>query len=272
MELLRTQIVHFQREILAFFEKYGRDLPWRHTTDPYRILVSEMMLQQTQVPRVIEKYNQFVTKFPNFSNLAQAPIHHVLAEWQGLGYNRRALYLKRCAEIVIQQYGSQLPTDPAILHTLPGIGMATAASICAFAFNLPVVFIETNIRRVYIHHFFANREQVADAEILPLVEASLYKQNPRKWYSALMDYGTSLAEQVPNPNRQSKHYTKQSQFAGSVRQMRGRIMRSLLRYGNVTKSDLEQLLQFDSRIEETLTQLEKEGFIAVDNEVYRVRS
>ncbi|MEK7079017.1 MAG: A/G-specific adenine glycosylase, partial [Patescibacteria group bacterium] len=131
-----------------------RDFPWRNTTDPYHILVSEVMLQQTQVARVMVKFPIFIDQFSNFKELATASTKDILQVWQGMGYNRRALYLKKIAEIVITQYKGKLPDDPAILDTFPGIGEATAASIVAFAFNKPLVFIETNIRRVFIHLFF----------------------------------------------------------------------------------------------------------------------
>ena len=143
----------FRKMVLTYYADHGRDLAWRTTTDPYRILVSEIMLQQTQVERVTVKYPAFIAAFPDFPSLAGAPLSDVLAVWQGMGYNRRAISLQKCARRVVEEYDTSLPQDPEVLETFPGIGRATAASICAFAFNMPVIFIETNIRRVFIHFF-----------------------------------------------------------------------------------------------------------------------
>ena len=203
-------------------------MPWRETVDPYRILVSEIMLQQTQVGRVEEKYPQFIRAFPNFKALDRAQLAKVYGVWQGMGYNRRALALKKIANIVVNDYNCALPQTHEELCALPGIGKATASSIMAFAFNLPAVFVETNIRTVFIHFFFKKRKQVADEEILPLVEQSLYKKNPRVWYWALMDYGTMLKKSGEDKNIRSKHYKKQSRFEGSRRQIRGKILKILL--------------------------------------------
>ena len=171
-------IPEFQRIVLSHYEKSGRRMPWRDTPDPYPVLVSEIMLQQTQVERVIVKFPAFVSAFPDFPSLAAAPLPDVLSAWQGLGYNRRALALRACAEIVVSRYRGALPADPGILSGFPGIGHATASSICAFAFNMPVVFIETNIRRVFIHFFFPGACKVSDSEILPLVEQALLPGEP----------------------------------------------------------------------------------------------
>ncbi|MDD2473486.1 MAG: A/G-specific adenine glycosylase, partial [Methanoculleus sp.] len=160
----------FQDLILSHYRAHGRDLPWRQTTDPYRILVSEIMLQQTQVERVAVKYPEFIEQFPNFESLARAPKSEVLRVWQGMGYNRRAIALQKAAERVVEENGGRLPADVEALAALPGIGKATASAIVAYAFNMPVVYIETNIRRIFIHFFFQGREGVRDDAILPLVE------------------------------------------------------------------------------------------------------
>lgn len=203
-------------------------MPWRETQDPYRILVSEIMLQQTQVARVVEKYPRFIKAFPNFKALDKAQLAKVYGLWQGMGYNRRALALKKTAHIIVNDYNGALPQTNEELCALPGIGKATASSIMAFAFNLPAVFVETNIRTVFIHFFFKNGKKVADEEILPLVEMCLYKKNPRVWYWALMDYGTMLKKIGEDKNTRSKHYKKQSRFEGSRRQKRGKILKILL--------------------------------------------
>jgi A/G-specific adenine glycosylase len=182
----------FRRLICDHFRRHGRDLAWRRTRDPYRIFVSEIMLQQTQVPRVEARYPEFIAAFPDFGSLAAAPLRDVLAVWQGMGYNRRARALKESAERVVREFGGRLPEDESVLATFPGIGPATAASIAAFAFNHPVVFIETNIRRVFIHCFFADAEGVRDRDIIALVQRTLLPDHSREWYWALMDYGSMI--------------------------------------------------------------------------------
>jgi A/G-specific adenine glycosylase len=255
-------IAKFQRAVLRYYRDHGRDLAWRKTTDPYRILVSEIMLQQTQVERVSAKFPAFVSMFPDFTSLAEAPLPEVLLAWQGMGYNRRAVSLQRSARRVIEEFGGILPQDPEVLATFPGIGRATAASICAFAFNMPVVFIETNIRRVFIHYFFGDAETVDDAQILPLVKKALYQESPRTWYNALMDLGTDLKTAVGNPNRRSRHYTKQAAFEGSDRKIRGSILRILLAQKRLTRKEvIRQFTEEESRIIRILNDLEKEGFI-----------
>ncbi|MGA2162345.1 MAG: A/G-specific adenine glycosylase [Methanoregula sp.] len=256
-------ITEFQMRILTFYERHGRhDMLWRHTDDPYRILVSEIMLQQTQVERVAVKYLEFIAAFPDFAALARAPQCDVIAVWQGMGYNRRAIALKKCAEKIVNDYGGMVPRDPEVLAIFPGIGPATASSICAFAFNLPVVFIETNIRRVFIHFFFPDAETVTDKEVLPLVERALDRENPRVWYWALMDLGAELKKSVPNPNRKSTAYTKQAPFEGSDRRIRGMILKMLVGQHQLSEKKILELVNEDpERVRRILTGLEKERFL-----------
>lgn len=265
-DTIRSGIPAFQQMALSYYEQHGRDMAWRNTTDPYRILVSEIMLQQTQVERVAVKYPEFIRAFPDFAALASAPLENVLAAWQGLGYNRRAIAVQKCAVRVMSEYHGLLPADVETLATFPGIGRATAASIAAFAFNMPVVFIETNIRRVFIHFFFAGATRVSDAEILPLVEKALYRNNPRIWYWALMDLGSTLKKKIPNPNRRSLHYTRQSPFHGSDRKIRGIIIRMLLAEPGIPEKKFPGIMREDpARITKILSALESEGFIMRDN-------
>jgi A/G-specific adenine glycosylase len=231
-------LAEFTRLVRGYYQQGRRPMPWRDLITPYRVVVSEVMLQQTRVSRVLEKYPAFIRQFPDFSVLSRASLADVIAAWQGLGYNRRARYLHAIAIRVMEEWGGELPESPALLASLPGIGRATAGSIAAFAFNLPVVFIETNIRRVYIHHFFPPDEPVDDSRILPLVQATLDQENPREWYYALMDYGTWLAARVENPNRRSRHYSKQPPFEGSDRQIRGRVLRLLVAEKEATAGHL----------------------------------
>ena len=261
----------FQQMVMSYYEQHGRDLEWRNTTDPYHILVSEIMLQQTQVERVTRKFPEVIRSFPDFAALAAAPLADILAVWQGMGYNRRAIALQKCAIRVMTDYQGSLPDDPDTLATFPGIGRATAASIAAFAFNIPVVFIETNIRRVFIHFFFPHSEKVCDAEILPLVERTLYRENPRVWYWALMDLGSSLKNTVSNPNRRSAHYSRQSSFEGSDRKIRGNILTILLEEHFMEEKEFVVRLAEDPYlIKRILDTLESEGFIQCKGNRYQL--
>jgi A/G-specific adenine glycosylase len=252
----------FRKLIYRYYQEHGRALPWRTTHNPYHILVSEIMLQQTQTERVVEKYEQFINSFPDFSSLAKAPLRDILRAWQGLGYNRRALALKKIAQTVVSKFHGNLPSSLEALMTLPGIGRATASEISTFAFNRPTVFIETNIRRVFIHHFFQKENHVRDTEILPLVEKTLDSSNPRKWYFALMDYGVMLKKEYQNPNRRSAHYQKQAPFEDSDRQIRGMILKALVFEHNIPEGKIiRKLGTSPERVKQNLIQLQREGFL-----------
>jgi len=253
--------------LYAFYDKQARVLPWRSNPSPYGVLVSEIMLQQTQVPRVIEKYTEFIRAFPTLKDLAQAPTVQLLQIWSGLGYNRRALNLRKAAREIITLHQGTIPDTLKALDALPGIGPATAASISAFAFNKPVIFIETNVRSVFIHFFFKGKEEVHDKEILPLVEQALDKTNARKWYSAIMDYGTVLKKQVINPSRKSTQYTKQSKFEGSERQVRGKVLKVLTLEKSISLQKIKEKVK-DIRVEKILAQLMEEGFLAKKEETF----
>jgi A/G-specific adenine glycosylase len=181
--LAPSQIRAFQKKVYKYYDNHGRDLPWRKRVTPYRVLVSEIMLQQTQVDRVIEKYKEFLSAFPDFKTLAKAPLPKLLKIWSGMGYNRRALSLRTLAQVVVAEHKGRLTSDPDILVTLPGIGKYTAGAVSAFAFNKPVVFMDTNIRRVYIHEFLHDRRNIHDDELVPLVQQTIDTNNPRKWYN-----------------------------------------------------------------------------------------
>ncbi len=270
--LSKKQIQQFQNKIYTYYHKNKRDFPWRKGITPYKIVVSEIMLQQTQAPRVVEKFTLFIKTFPNFEALAKAPFKDILAVWQGLGYNRRAMGLKKLAEIIISEYKGKLPKTPEKLVGLPWIGPHTAGSIAAYAYNYPSVFIETNIRSVFIHEFFGDKTEVTDKELLPYVEAALDKKNPRDWYNALMDYGTWLKETNKNPSRRSKHYSKQSKFEGSNRKLRGMILRDISK-GHTTLESLSDLYleEYDeSHIHEVLLRLTKEGMITKQKNIFSI--
>lgn len=228
VRLSPAQVRAFRRRVRDHYRRFGRALPWRDSPDPYRVLVSEVMLQQTQADRVAERFPRFVAAFPDFRSLARAPLRRVLATWSGLGYNRRALALKRIAAQVVSSPVGELPRSPEALRLLPGIGEATASSLAAFAFGAPVAFVETNIRAAFIHDFFPDRRAVKDRELLPLVSRTLDRRDPRGWYNALMDYGAMIKLRHGNPARRSAHHRRQSAFEGSDRRLRGAALRLLL--------------------------------------------
>lgn len=275
----------FKKKIWDYHALHRRDLPWRYgvpgaarTITPYEVLVSEIMLQQTQVSRVIPKYAQFLAQFPTFPALTRASLSDVLKMWQGLGYNRRAIALKKIAEIVVRDFASQLPSDYETLLSFPGVGLNTAGSILAFAFNIPRPFIETNIRSVYIHFFFPNKKKVSDEKLLPLIEKTLDRTQPREWYYALMDYGvmlkTTLRASTGNPSRRSLTHRPQTKFKGSNREMRAAILKIVLLKtgtgGTSTKTIEKQIAKqlpdspfakSPEKIALNLAALKKEGFI-----------
>jgi A/G-specific adenine glycosylase len=260
---MNEDVLHqFTIHLISFYQFHRRELPWRTTTDPYCILVSEMMLQQTQVDRVIPKYINFVALFPDFAILAAASQKDVLCAWQGLGYNRRAQALHSIAHRVMDTYSGTLPSSVEELTKFPGIGKATASAIIVYAYNMPLVFIETNIRRVFIHFFFQDSHHIPDDRIEPLVAATLWKENPRDWYNSLMDYGSLLKNRVPNPNVRSSVYQKQSPFQGSDRQLRGQILTKLLTGAEMTEEALAKELQADpARLAQILSAMHREGLI-----------
>lgn len=254
----------FQQTIWEFYKKNGRhDLPWRKTRDPYKVWVSEIMLQQTQVARVIPKYNLFLKKFPTVKALAKAKQKDVLEAWQGLGYNRRGLNLKKAAELVTKK--GNIVLDPLKLQELPGIGHYTASAIVTFSKNTPLFFIETNIRTVFIYFFFQSRETVEDKEIMEKIKKTFPDHSPREWYYALMDYGSMLKQQKGSRilHRKSSSYAKQSAFKGSGREVRSAILKYMLRTSTSLISAVKASLPFSPPvIEEKLQELVGEGFLA----------
>ncbi|WP_162801775.1 A/G-specific adenine glycosylase [Candidatus Chromulinivorax destructor] len=243
-KLTLDQVSQFQSLIYDYYAANRRDFIWRQDVTPYRIVISEVMLQQTQTARVVPKFENWLQKFPDFLTLAQASTYDVLTAWQGLGYNRRGLALLKIAQIVVDEYNGQLPNDPVVLQTFPAIGPNTAGSICAFAFNNPIMFIETNIRTVYTHTFFQGQSEISDKQLLPLIAQTIDQNNAREWYYALMDYGVHLKQNLPRINAASKHYTKQSKFEGSKRQVRGAIIKILTELKQVDQATLVELLDF----------------------------
>jgi A/G-specific adenine glycosylase len=231
-------------------------------------MVSEVILQQTQVDRVQGYYQSFIQQFPTIESLARAPKAVVLTSWQGLGYNRRALNLHKAAGIIVDTYAGSMPKDYSALIALPGIGPYTATAIRAFAWNLPGVCIETNIRTVYIHHFFKRAQSVPDSSLLPIIAATLDKEHPRTWYAALMDYGSHLKATYGNTATKSAHYTKQSTFKGSHRQLRGHILRLTLTKPRTYEEIQSQTTHSPETLREILDALTKEGFLTYNGATY----
>lgn len=259
------QIAAFRSVVMHYFRDSGRDhLPWRKTRDPYAILVSEMMLQQTQVDRVIPYYERWMQRFPDAKALAGATLSEVLTLWSGLGYNRRAKYLHEAAKILAPfNMDGRHSLTYAELRALPGVGDYTAKAVRVFAYNEPEVLIETNVRAVFIHHFFPRGRNVSDARLLPLIAQALEGQDPRTWYAALMDYGTFLKATHPNPSRKSKHHTKQSAFEGSLRQVRGAVLKHLIAGAATSEEIARRAGCAKASVAIALSGLQRDGLVEV---------
>ena len=250
------QVLQEFRDIVWQYSRaHWRDMPWRSDPTPYNALVSEIMLQQTQVSRVLPKFELFVSQFPTIQDLAKASLASVLVAWNGLGYNRRAKFLHAGAIDIVSKGSGRVPNSIEELIKLPGIGPNTAGAIMAYAYNQPVVFVETNIRTVFFYHFFAGQDKVDDKELLPFVQRTLDVEHPREWYWALMDYGTHLKQTVGNNISRSKQYSRQSKFEGSRRQIRGEVIRRLA----MGRADISDII--DDRLEVVVDDLIREGLV-----------
>lgn len=250
----------FQELIWQKGRELYRDMPWRVDTRPYYVLVSELMLQQTQVDRVIPKFEAFVVAFPDVPALAVADLAQVLTLWQGLGYNRRAKYLHDAAKMIMTDFAGEFPATYAELLQLPGVGTNTAGAIMNYAYNVPTIFIETNIRTVYFHHFFTDGDKVNDSELMPLIEQTLDHDTPREFFWALMDYGNWLKKQGAGRITQSHHYKKQAPLKGSVREVRGQII-TRLTGGDMPLATLQQMYVGDPRFITALAGLQRDGLV-----------
>ncbi len=255
-------ILSFCDFVWDWYALHKRDFVWRETRDPYHILLSELMLQQTQTERVVPKYNLFLEQWPTLYDLSQASLTDVLYAWKGLGYNRRAKALHTIG-ITSKQYNYSLPHDESLLRSFPMIGPSTAAAILSFAYGEKSVYLETNIRRVIIHHFFSGQESVHDRQIKEILQLLIANQeNARDWYYALMDYGVFLKKSGINPNRRSLHYAKQSPFENSNRQIRSTLLFIITQEGQQKESTLLEKVPFeDDRILAALETLQKDGLL-----------
>lgn len=258
------EVRHFQRTVYQNASPL-RSLPWRWIDNPYQVVVSELMLQQTQVDRVLPKFVEFTRRFPSFTVLAQSSFDDVFSQWQGLGYNRRAQNLHNLAKVVLSECSGELPRSKEGLCALPGIGDYTAAAILVFAFQEPTVMIETNIRTAYHHHFFSNQVGVRDAQLLPIIERTIDKNDCRSWFYALMDYGSRLKSLHRGIGQRSAHYKKQPRFIGSNRQARGQILALLSKAGPCRLRQLViEVGREKDEVERIVGSLEKEAFVVRD--------
>ena len=251
----------FNEQIWDKGRELYRDMPWRDTTEPYFVLVSELMLQQTQVDRVVPKFDLFMRTFPTIAVLAAAPLGEVLTVWSGLGYNRRAKFLHEAAKKVVAVYNGIIPDTYDELVSLPGIGPNTAGAILAYSFNVPIVFVETNVRTVYFHHFFHDQGLVTDKEIKEMVGETIDQEHPREWYWAMMDYGSYLKKQGAGRLDKSSHYKKQAPLKGSLREVRGLILKALALH-DASDDELKRVIPQDDRYERALEALLKEGMVS----------
>lgn len=274
---MSSKYERFVRTVFEHYRLHGRHaLPWRKTKDPYRILVSEVMLQQTQVERVIPYYKAWCKKFPTAKALAHAPLKDVLVMWQGLGYNRRAKNLQTACKELSKK--ASFPRTVEELEKLSGIGPYTARAVASFAYNQPVVMVETNIRTVILHHFFKHKNQVknggvSDTEIEEILEKVLPQGKSREWYWALMDYGASLKHSGVTHTAKMKAYSKQSVFKGSSREARGALIKALAKSSH-SESKLLLILGKERKIQvrTQLTALVKEGMVVKKRGMYMLPS
>jgi A/G-specific adenine glycosylase len=253
----------FQVAVLSFYDQCGRRFAWRSTRDPYKILVSEVMLQQTQTSRVAERYPQFLAQFPTVQALAQAAQADVLRAWQGLGYYRRARNLHQAAHAVVERYQGRFPRGYEQLLTLPGVGAYTAAAVAAFAYNHPAPMIETNIRAVFLYTFFPDQTDVSDRDVMKLVTESLVVERSRDWFYALMDLGVELKRVQPKINRASKHHVVQSPFKGSDREVAARVLRFVLTSSRAVSMNevLPGVNADEPRVTRAIERLVREGLL-----------
>ena len=280
---MTSWIPEFRQEILTEGKALYRDMPWRYLDDAYGVLVSEVMLQQTQVSRVIQRWGSWMKRFPTVDALAAADRASVLEEWQGLGYNRRALNLKVACETCSRDFAGQLPGCEDDLLALPGVGPSTAAGVMAFAYDEPAVYLETNVRAVFIHRFFPEETKVPDKVLVPLVREACPEQDVRTWYYALLDCGAHLKAslgRLADPSRRSSAYQRQSAFEGSHRQKRAELLRIVLVTPGISREDAFAALVAQEvragreepamgEVATIVEELIREGFLTCENDRLR---
>lgn len=264
MNLDEQKITSFQTKILNFYKQQGRDLPWRNTSNPYYIHLSEIMLQQTQVSRVINYYQKFIKNFPDLQSLSNASRHILLANWQGLGYNNRIIRLQESAKLLLENYDGEYPQDQKELQNLPGIGSYTSGAILSFAFNITSKVVDTNIRRILIHELNLD-ENISIRDLEEIAYQVTPKNRAKEWNNALMDYG---ALELTAKKVNIRPITKQSKFIGSTRWVRSQIVKQLLEQHEISIKDLE--IRFHNyTINDILEKMQKDQLIKIkNNKVY----
>lgn len=256
----------FIKSVWDYYNHNKRSMPWRELAElstknrGYRVMVSEVMLQQTQVSRVINKYDQWMQRWPTIDDFYSATLAEVLVMWNGLGYNRRAKYLYEALKRITVDFDGIIPNSVTELQNLPGIGPNTAAAIIVYAYNVPLPYVETNIRTVYLQSFFTDSQQVTDKQILAKVIATLDNTHPREWYYALMDYGAYIKKSQGNQLLKAKAHKKQSAFKNSNRQLRGSVLRLLTQVRSMSYEELETEIT-DERLHDVIENLLAEGLI-----------
>ncbi|MDR2375907.1 MAG: A/G-specific adenine glycosylase [Treponema sp.] len=272
IDVSARDISAFQDAVYSHYRKEGRIFPWRKDIRPWGVLVSEFMLQQTQATRVVQYWGKWMEKWPSPKLFHKASMEEALRAWYGLGYNTRCYHLKDCARRIVNEYDGEIPDSPKDLEQLPGIGPYTARAVPCFAYNIPMVFIETNIRAAVLHFFFKDKTGVRDKELISILNTCLDLTNPRKWYYALMDYGAALKKLTPNPNRRSAHYTRQTPFEGSFRQLRGLVIKTLALTGQMGVEELMEHTGIDSQDDmyQVLEALKNEQLVAERGGTYRI--
>jgi len=260
----------FREIVLNNYRQAGRKFPWRGA-DPWGVTVSEYMLQQTQVERVIPYWEKWMSLWPQPRDLAKASLEDAMRAWSGLGYNKRCYNLKCGAAVIDKDFDGKVPDTPKTLLNLPGVGPYMSGAIACFAYNYPVVFIETNIRSAVIHCFFPDRDDVKDSEIIPILEDLLDRDDARTWHYALMDYGASIKKTTENPGRRSAHYVKQSSFVGSFRQARGKVIQALVSMGPGNAEEIGLASGLDGeKLYRVLEKLKTESMVAEEKGIYRI--
>ncbi|HVQ00922.1 MAG TPA: Fe-S cluster assembly protein HesB [Candidatus Thermoplasmatota archaeon] len=258
MEISDITISKFQRKVWAFYRTHRRRLPWRTTHDPYKILVSELMLQQTQVSRVITFYNKWIQQWPTIQDLAHASRREVLQAWMGLGYNTRALRLQQAAKTIVGDYQGDVVQAMRQYQEIPGVGRYTSQAVLIFATNADLVTVDTNIRRIFIHEFGLPKD-ISERNLWDLALRCLPTGRSRDWHNALMDYGalhdTALTTGV-------KPKTRQGRFEGSNRQLRAQVIRLLLQQDR-SFTELQKRLDVPKvKLQHILATLIEEDFIS----------
>jgi A/G-specific adenine glycosylase len=260
------RIREFQKKVFSFYRKYGRELPWRKTTDPYKILLSELMLQQTQVNRVILYYEKWISRWPTIHALASASLAEVLQAWMGLGYNTRAINLHKAARKIVTKFGNDVLEAMKQYKEIPGVGRYTSQAVQIFSTNANLVTVDTNIRRIFIKEFNLP-EKVSDKALWELAERCLPRGKSRDWHNALMDYGALF---LTAKKTGIKPKTQQSKFEGSDRQIRARILRCLLKE-KMSLSELEKTVRIEQiRLRQILDKMMNEKIIMKKNNSYQL--